>query len=153
MTLVLLRVVVTQCGKLETCELLCSIAPHLTPHWNFVQGEDWNAAMFDAIKTNGAGAAVFFISLIIIGGYIMLNLFLAVLLVKTADAFEKPTEMRKEKYCTGGVAVQEDRRPEPEGEYDRLEGSALFFPNGMLMRVPSCSNVGAVGADRLCGDC
>lgn len=126
MTLILLRVVVTQCGKLETCELLCSIAPHLTLHWNFVQGEDWNAAMFDAIKTNGAGAAVFFISLIIIGGYIMLNLFLAVLLVKTADAFEKPTEMRKEKYCTGGVAVQEDRRLEPEGEYDRLEGSALF---------------------------
>ena len=44
-------------------------------------GEDWNAAMFDAIHTNGAGAAVFFISLTVIGGYVMLNLFLAVLRV------------------------------------------------------------------------
>eukprot|EP01048_Picozoa_sp_COSAG05_P018820 COSAG05_NODE_2827_length_2594_cov_36.512811_4_plen_66_part_00 len=48
--------------------------------WGDIQvltGEDWNAAMYDAVRTNGWGAAVFFISLIIIGGYIMLNLFLA----------------------------------------------------------------------------
>lgn len=92
-------------------------------------GEDWNAAMFDAIHTNGMPAAIFFISLIVIGGYVLLNLFLAVLLMKTAEAFEKPPDMRlevlqrahKENYQSIAIV-------EPKVEtYDKLEGKSFFF--------------------------
>ena len=92
-------------------------------------GEDWNAAMFDAIHTNGMSAALFFISLIVIGGYVLLNLFLAVLLMKTAEAFAKPTDMRlevlqrahKENYLHTTANL------EPQlATYDRLEGKTFF---------------------------
>ena len=92
-------------------------------------GEDWNAAMFDAIHTNGMSAAAFFISLIVIGGYVLLNLFLAVLLMKTHEAFEKPPDMRmevlqrahKENYVSSIPSME----PTVES-YDRLEGKSFF---------------------------
>jgi len=92
-------------------------------------GEDWNAAMFDAMEANGSSAAVFFISLTVIGGYVMLNLFLAVLLMKTSQAFEKPTDMRKEvlqRAHKENYAVKKDIEVILEN-YDRLEGKSFFI--------------------------
>ena len=43
-------------------------------------GENWNEVMFDAINALGWVAAVYFVLLVIIGNFILLNLFLAILL-------------------------------------------------------------------------
>ena len=49
-------------------------------------GEDWNASMYDHVRTRGMGAVFFFISLFILGNLVLLNLFLAILLKN----FEEP---------------------------------------------------------------
>ena len=43
-------------------------------------GDDWNIVMFDWVKSIGIGANFYFISLILFGNIVMLNLFLAILL-------------------------------------------------------------------------
>ena len=87
-------------------------------------GEDWNAAMYAAIETNGWGAAVYFISLFIFGGYIMLNLFLAVLLGGAMDAVEQPVDMQKELMIRAGTYNEPAVEPQPieVGEFSVIEG-------------------------------
>jgi hypothetical protein len=43
-------------------------------------GENWNSAMYDHMRTAGGSSCFYFISLVICGNIIMLNLFLAILL-------------------------------------------------------------------------
>jgi len=43
-------------------------------------GENWNAVMYDTWRSIGGGAVVYFILLVVIGNFIVLNLFLAILL-------------------------------------------------------------------------
>lgn len=42
--------------------------------------EDWNAAMYAGVRYGGSWAAVYYISLIVFGNYIMFNLFIAILI-------------------------------------------------------------------------
>jgi hypothetical protein len=49
-------------------------------------GEDWNASMYDHVRSRGMSAVLFFISLFILGNLVLLNLFLAILLKN----FEEP---------------------------------------------------------------
>ena len=65
-------------------------------------GEDWNSCMYNAYRTVGAGAYIYFISLFIIGNLILLNLFLAILLKNFeeppgAHAHEEDAEIDKSK--------------------------------------------------------
>ena len=73
--------------------------------WAFVtifqvlSGENWNVVMYDCIRATGPGAVIFFLLLVIIGNFIILNLFLAILLINfdglseaqeaEADVFEE----------------------------------------------------------------
>lgn len=43
-------------------------------------GENWNSVMYDAWRAVGGGAVVYFILLVVLGNFIVLNLFLAILL-------------------------------------------------------------------------
>lgn len=43
-------------------------------------GENWNAIMYDHMRTVGVMSCIYFIGLVVLGGIIMLNLFLAILL-------------------------------------------------------------------------
>jgi hypothetical protein len=52
----------------------------MTTVFQVLTGEDWNAVMFDGIRSAGWVAAVYFCGLVMIGKYIVLNLFLAMLL-------------------------------------------------------------------------
>ena len=73
--------------------------------WAFVTifqvltGEDWNAVMYDGMRTTGTWACVYFIMLVVIGNYIVLNLFLAILLDNFSgldkDEDEDPTARRR----------------------------------------------------------
>ena len=55
--------------------------------FQMLTGENWNSLMYDVVYTNGPGAVFFFLAVMILGGFIMLNLFLAVMLLKTMNAF------------------------------------------------------------------
>lgn len=55
--------------------------------FQILTGEDWNAAMYSCMETYGDLSAIFFLSLTIVGTYVLLNLFLAVLILKTMEAF------------------------------------------------------------------
>ncbi|KAK3261566.1 Caveolin-2 [Cymbomonas tetramitiformis] len=43
-------------------------------------GEDWNEVMYDAMHSVGNWAVVFFLALVIMGNYVVVNLFIAILL-------------------------------------------------------------------------
>ena len=43
-------------------------------------GDDWHLVYYDAIRSVGYVSTVYFVSLIILGNFVILNLFLAILL-------------------------------------------------------------------------
>ena len=43
-------------------------------------GEDWNAVMYDGMAANGNSSALYFVLLLVIGNFLVLNLFIAILL-------------------------------------------------------------------------
>ena len=48
--------------------------------FQILMGDNWNAIMYDCIRTVGAVASIYYITLIMFGNIVMLNLFLAILL-------------------------------------------------------------------------
>jgi len=52
----------------------------MTTIFQVLTGEDWNACMYDAWRGTGWGAVVYFLSLVVLGAFIVMNLFLAILL-------------------------------------------------------------------------
>lgn len=50
-----------------------------------LSGEDWQVIMYDYYRSSGPGAAIFFIMLVVVGNFIFLNLFLAILLKDFED--------------------------------------------------------------------
>ncbi len=56
-----------------------------------LSGEDWQVIMYDFYRHYGPSAAIFFVCLVIIGNFIFLNLFLAILL----KDFEDPENFTK----------------------------------------------------------
>ena len=57
--------------------------------FNILQGEDWNLIMISASLSVGGGSIVFFVSLVILGQIILLNLLLAVLLENFEEKRQK----------------------------------------------------------------
>ena len=47
-----------------------------------MSGEDWPLVMYDCMRAVGNVSCIFFIALVVLGNFIMLNLFLAILLGK-----------------------------------------------------------------------
>jgi hypothetical protein len=43
-------------------------------------GEDWNAVMYDGVAASGSWSSLYFVALLIIGNFLVLNLFIAILL-------------------------------------------------------------------------
>ena len=97
--------------------------------WSFITifqvltGEDWNAVMFDAMRTVGPWASVYFIAIVVIGNYVVLNLFLAILLDNFSNLAQagagdetdgKPSEKHrrlvKEKRIENETKARETRR-------------------------------------------
>nr|CCA18882.1 similar to sodium channel putative [Albugo laibachii Nc14] len=61
-----------------------------------ITGENWNNVMYDAIRANGFTASIYFISLVILGNFILMNLFLALLLDNFAGKGGNDTEERQQ---------------------------------------------------------
>ena len=97
--------------------------------FQILTGENWNTVMYDAMHNEGDLAVLYFVSLTVIGGYMTLNLFLAVLLLKTMDAFNpKPLQLRVHYYIrrTKMPDVYVDPTDENEDEVFVLAGRSLF---------------------------
>jgi hypothetical protein len=60
--------------------------------FQLLSGENWNTVMYDGIRAGGVGAAFYFIVMVILGDFIILNLFLAILLTN----FDGLDEAQKE---------------------------------------------------------
>ena len=60
--------------------------------FQILTGENWNTVMYDAMRSVGDIASIYFILLVVIGNYIILNLFLAILLDKFGEDDEDEDE-------------------------------------------------------------
>ena len=121
--------------------------------FQILTGENWNTVMYDAIHNEGAVAAIYFVTLMVIGGYMTLNLFLAVLLLKTMDAFNpKPLQLRVHYFINRMKQpdVYVDPTATEDDEVYVLAGRSLFIfdhNNGMrkylrgLISTPQFKNI------------
>ena len=93
-------------------------------------GENWNSLMYDTVQANGkTGPIAYFVMLNILGVYVMLNLFLAVLLLKTTEAFMPQKNPKEEVLQRARVAKEREdmaANPEETSEFV-LEGRSLFI--------------------------
>ena len=77
--LVVLRCVVPNSAVLHTCAM-----PQV------MTGEDWNQLMYDGMRATSDLAALYFVSCFVIGNYLILNLFIA-MLIGHASTFQDET--------------------------------------------------------------
>ena len=64
--------------------------------FQILTGEDWNVIMYDGIRATSSVSAFYFVSLILVGQYIILNLFIAILLANFGAQHEEDEEKKKE---------------------------------------------------------
>ena len=88
--------------------------------FQILTGEDWNAVMYDGIRATSSVSAFYFVSLILIGQYTILNLFIAILLAN----FEAQTRGGRDAGRGADVHVQQqedlpqdDRLGQAEGDH------------------------------------
>eukprot|EP00927_Polykrikos_kofoidii_P054656 TRINITY_DN49043_c0_g1_i1.p1 TRINITY_DN49043_c0_g1~~TRINITY_DN49043_c0_g1_i1.p1 ORF type:complete len:1629 (-),score=309.38 TRINITY_DN49043_c0_g1_i1:117-4424(-) len=75
-----------------------------------ITGENWNEVMYVAAERNGYWSSLYFVGILIVGNYIILNLSLAILV----DKFDKASDMvsvSSASFCDSQGAM-EDRRPQ-----------------------------------------
>eukprot|EP01052_Picozoa_sp_SAG31_P042038 SAG31_NODE_6550_length_1981_cov_1.388417_2_plen_618_part_01 len=89
-------------------------------------GENWNTLMYHVVDANGIASVAYFIILVIFGVYLMLNLFLAVLLLKTMNAFMPKRTIQALIKQRGKEFDAIDMEEEPPDEY-QLIGKSLFI--------------------------
>eukprot|EP01043_Picozoa_sp_COSAG02_P003210 COSAG02_NODE_77_length_40635_cov_56.355980_4_plen_2303_part_00 len=93
--------------------------------FQILTGENWNALMYDTVETNGKTSIAYFVIVNILGVYVMLNLFLAVLLLKTTEAFMPQKDPRDEVLARARVA-QKKLDIDAEEPIYRLQGKTFF---------------------------
>jgi len=71
-----------------------------------ITGENWNEVMYDAVKKNGWIHSLFFVIVMLIGNYIVLNLFLAVLI----DNFDKAGNNEHSRFTMKSAAASRELR-------------------------------------------
>ncbi|KAE9001800.1 Sodium channel protein type 5 subunit alpha [Phytophthora rubi] len=64
--------------------------------FQIITGENWNNIMYFAILGNGMFSCVYFISLVILGDFVLMNLFLALLLDNFGDKDEEQVQEKQE---------------------------------------------------------
>ena len=94
--------------------------------FQMLTGENWNTLMYDTIKANGLGALIYFLLVIIFGVFMLLNLFLAVLLQKSADAFMPGRSLREDILHRSGNTPPPKLLYEQPDEFE-MKGVSLFL--------------------------
>lgn len=97
--------------------------------------ENWNNVLYDGIRSTGPHAALFFIAVVVLGHYIVLNLFLAILL----DNFGNENESKQqEQHGQGQLAPEESVVSAGASLVESSPGSFLR-PFGNQVSVPTSS--------------
>eukprot|EP00746_Dinoflagellata_sp_MGD_P164295 gnl/MRDRNA2_/MRDRNA2_92848_c0_seq1.p1 gnl/MRDRNA2_/MRDRNA2_92848_c0~~gnl/MRDRNA2_/MRDRNA2_92848_c0_seq1.p1 ORF type:complete len:1567 (+),score=269.87 gnl/MRDRNA2_/MRDRNA2_92848_c0_seq1:537-4703(+) len=80
--------------------------------WSFVtifqilSGENWNTVMYDGMKARGWGFCVFFLLIVVIGQFVILNLFLAILMSKFEESSSEIRSQEEEKQKKAAAAFR-----------------------------------------------
>lgn len=93
--------------------------------FQILTGEDWNLVMYDGMRSTSSLAALYFIMMVVLGNYIILNLFLAILLDNFAgvssDGSSSETESEEDEEES---KVQPPNIPDSKQTYNSLIGVA-----------------------------
>ena len=85
--------------------------------FQILAGENWNEVMYDGMRSSGQGASIYFLILFMVGNYIVLNLFLAILLDNFGGDDEDEDEEEEEKAEKAEKAPVEDPpKPADDGK-------------------------------------
>ena len=94
-------------------------------------GENWNEVMYDGMRTTSPASAVYFLFIVLIGNYVVLNLFLAILLDKFAGGDSDGDADKKRRQRGPSVRLSgDDDGDDVDDDAEPDEKSAAF-----LMRV------------------
>lgn len=93
--------------------------------FQILTGEDWNMVMYDGMRSTSSLAAVYFIMMVVLGNYIILNLFLAILLENFAGVSGDDSSSEASSEEDDPVSkIQLPVIPDPKGTYNSLIGAA-----------------------------
>ncbi|KAJ0412146.1 hypothetical protein ATCC90586_005759 [Pythium insidiosum] len=111
-----------------------------------ISGENWNSIMYDGIRGNGFAASLYFISLVMLGDFVLMSLFLALLL----DNFDPPDEAESQQKSEGVMLLAQrmstmkvvpiNSTEEVHSELNRRPGLKLVV-NALFEAIPAVLNV------------
>lgn len=127
-----------------------------TTIFQILTGENWNVIMYDGIKAAGWGFIVYFVMVVVFGNFVILNLFLAILMMNFEMARERMREQQREREEERARMKQliEERRAEtlqaigpnvqqatdqmlvsPRRQYDGVmkPSQSMFMDDGIVM--------------------
>ncbi|GMF43274.1 unnamed protein product [Phytophthora fragariaefolia] len=81
--------------------------------WSILTGENWNVVMLDGWRSSGWTSVLYFVSLVVLGSFIVLNLFLAILLGNFDESNNEERDAEREELkrrSRVAPAVQSSRR-------------------------------------------
>jgi len=93
--------------------------------FQILSGENWNEVLYDAVNSTSYAAIVYFLLVVVIGNFLVLNLFLAILLSKFSTG--EPPDISIDamitcfKNCLGAASSQVTPEDEVQEEEDTLE--------------------------------
>ncbi|GIL93482.1 hypothetical protein Vretifemale_20877, partial [Volvox reticuliferus] len=105
------------------CEYLAMVGKSQVPRANFdnllwamftvfqlLTGENWNNIMYDSMRTTTPWASLYYIVVILLGTYLVFNLFIAILLDNLTGVFSSDTQDDDDDDDDGGDKKQEQQR-------------------------------------------
>ncbi|RLN47503.1 hypothetical protein BBJ29_000588 [Phytophthora kernoviae] len=104
-----------------------------------ITGENWNEIMYDTIRGNGKFACIYFITLVVLGDFVLMNLFLALLLDNFgADDEEQIKEKQEEtkKLAAKMSVMKSSGKGKSLKSLRSLRGLRTFRPLRMISRRP-----------------
>ncbi|KAK3250718.1 Caveolin-2 [Cymbomonas tetramitiformis] len=138
----------------EKTDYLVRVGPSDVPRHNFdnifwsfitifqiLTGENWNEVMYDAIRSVGTAASLYFILLNVLGNYVVLNLFLAILLDNFGSAGDEAEEEAE-----AAAAEEAAAGGDSDSKTEEAEGDSLKKPTVNTF-IEGSSEAGAEGTD------
>ncbi|XP_048587790.1 voltage-dependent P/Q-type calcium channel subunit alpha-1A isoform X2 [Nematostella vectensis] len=114
--------------------------------FQILTGEDWNAVMYDGVLSQGwfdpnksaqaLGASLYFVMLVVLGNYVLLNVFLAIAVDNLANAQqlsadEEEDEKEREERKQQIMAQFQDTKPSPKSSSTGRNGNARRMDDDM----------------------
>ncbi|CAM9558144.1 unnamed protein product [Chrysoparadoxa australica] len=83
----------------------------ITSIFQILSGENWNTLMYDTRRAVGWVSSLFYLILITLGMFVIINLFLAIVLSNLTSRDDEPPELLSDAAATPGSAATEDSGP------------------------------------------